>query len=325
MTAGAMTGKRQTWKSMTPAERDAAKAESREADKARTADLLAKLDAEISRVIASDEGLREYLRCSARMWDYSYGNRFLIMIQRPDARMVAGFNKWKSLGRPVRKGSKAIRILAPTKIPVIDEATGEKSVRLVGFHSTCVFADVDTDGPPIGSTILPIPLTDDSEEAAAACERLRAAGVALGCTIDIPCGDPRLGDGSTGPAGWCKLDSREIVVNGDLPAAARFKTLTHEIAHAIANHRAEGDDRRDAEIVAEGSAFIVAEHYGFDTTGYSAPYIAGWAGDVPRVRRLFERIAKVSREIIAEAEMHGGCSGCGWDGIADGGGCEVCR
>lgn len=324
MTAGTMTGKSQKWAAMTPDERDTAKAESREAGKAKSAACLAKLDAAIVGILESDESFREYLRVSARMHNYSWGNRMLIGIQRPDARMVAGFNRWKELGRPVRKGSKGIQILAPMIAKIEDAKTGEKVGRVVGFRVAYVFADVDTDGPPIAPPT-PVALTDDSEESRELVARMTAAGEALGCSIQIPKGDSRLGDGNTLPAGWCKLDTREIVVNGDLPAAAAFKTLTHEIAHALANHRALADDRRDCEAVAEGVAFVVGEHFGLDTVDYSAPYIAGWAADIARVRRLLERIAKLSEMIIAEAEMHGGCSRCGWTGNEDGGGCEHCR
>ena len=37
----------------------------------------------------------------------------LIALQRPEATHVAGYNKWKELGRQVKKGEKGIAILAP--------------------------------------------------------------------------------------------------------------------------------------------------------------------------------------------------------------------
>lgn len=139
------------------------------------------------------------------------------------------------------------------------------------------------------------------------------------------CSDPTLGTGTDGkPAGWADLERREIVVNGDLPAAARCKTLAHEIAHLVADHRANDGDRRDAEAVAEGAAFVVAAHFDLDTTAYSAPYIAGWTQDTARVRHLLDRIGKVAAEIIDAADALGGCPHCGWDGITDGG-CIHCR
>jgi hypothetical protein len=49
----------------------------------------------------------------SRFHDYSIGNQILIMLQKPDATKVAGFNTWKELGRWVKKGEKGISILAP--------------------------------------------------------------------------------------------------------------------------------------------------------------------------------------------------------------------
>jgi N-terminal domain of anti-restriction factor ArdC len=34
---------------------------------------------------------------------YRFNNHLMIFLQRPDATVVAGFNRWKSLGRHVRK------------------------------------------------------------------------------------------------------------------------------------------------------------------------------------------------------------------------------
>ena len=57
--------------------------------------------------------LREYLAKLGRFHRYSIGNLFLIMAQYPSAHRVAGYRTWQSLGRQVKRGSKAIRILAP--------------------------------------------------------------------------------------------------------------------------------------------------------------------------------------------------------------------
>jgi len=53
------------------------------------------------------------IETAAKFHRYSFGNGILIARQRPDATLVAGFNRWKELGRCVRKGEKGIAILAP--------------------------------------------------------------------------------------------------------------------------------------------------------------------------------------------------------------------
>src|SRR6516165_6839195 len=59
------------------------------------------------------EALTAYLNAMSRFHNYSLGNILEIARQKPDATRVAGFWKWKELGRSVKKGEKGIRILAP--------------------------------------------------------------------------------------------------------------------------------------------------------------------------------------------------------------------
>ena len=56
-----------------------------------------------------------YLRTMSRFHRYSVNNQMLIHMQKPDATLVAGFNKWRSqFERHVKKGEKGIQIIAPT-------------------------------------------------------------------------------------------------------------------------------------------------------------------------------------------------------------------
>src|ERR1700722_18927225 len=59
------------------------------------------------------DALTAYLNAMSRFHRYSLGNVLEIARQRPDATRVAGFWKWKEIGRSVKKGEKGIRILAP--------------------------------------------------------------------------------------------------------------------------------------------------------------------------------------------------------------------
>ena len=61
------------------------------------------------------EKYRQYLRTMSRFHKYSVNNTMLIYMQKPDATVVAGFNKWRDqFGRNVLKGEKGIKIIAPT-------------------------------------------------------------------------------------------------------------------------------------------------------------------------------------------------------------------
>lgn len=61
------------------------------------------------------EKYKNYLRTMSRFHKYSVNNTMLIYMQKPDATVVAGFNKWRDqFGRNVLKGEKGIKIIAPT-------------------------------------------------------------------------------------------------------------------------------------------------------------------------------------------------------------------
>lgn len=48
--------------------------------------------------------------CS-RPWEFSMGDQWLAMMQMGEPQPIATFNKWKEIGRHVKKGSKAIELL----------------------------------------------------------------------------------------------------------------------------------------------------------------------------------------------------------------------
>ena len=73
----------------------------------------------------SSERYAQYLRTMSHFHRYSLNNTMLIYMQRPDATLVAGFNKWRDqFGRHVNRGEKSIKIIAP--VPVTVTQTREK-------------------------------------------------------------------------------------------------------------------------------------------------------------------------------------------------------
>jgi len=59
------------------------------------------------------ELLEAYLRTLRHFHDYSRANRLLIALQKPNATFVAGYKKWKQLGRYVKKRRKSHMGLGP--------------------------------------------------------------------------------------------------------------------------------------------------------------------------------------------------------------------
>src|SRR5438552_3313785 len=75
-----------------------------------------------ARALLSSEGWQRWVRVRSTngLSRYSFGNQLLIALQRPDATYVAGFRAFLKLNRCVRKGERAIRILAPMSVRARD-------------------------------------------------------------------------------------------------------------------------------------------------------------------------------------------------------------
>lgn len=80
------------------------------------------LEAGIKEYIESDR-YKELLDNMANFHDYSVNNSIGIMLQKPDASLVASYTKWQKLNRQVKKGEKGIVILCPVKYKKMIEKT----------------------------------------------------------------------------------------------------------------------------------------------------------------------------------------------------------
>jgi antirestriction protein ArdC len=224
---------------------------------------------------------QEWLRTQSKFHHYSFRNTLLIMIQSPDATQVAGFRAWQLLGRQVRKGEKAIWILAPVTRKVNEDTgsdgdTRDKARVLCGFKPAYVFDVAQTDGEPLPEVCSLL----DGDDVAGVFERLVAVAHSIGFTVeDAEFADSRNGD--------CTYDLRRIRVARDRSAVQRIKTVAHELGHAMLHEHCE--DRRLAELEAESVAFVVCANLGINSDDYSFGYVATWAGGGD------EAIAKVTQ------------------------------
>ncbi|HEV3309404.1 MAG TPA: ArdC family protein [Chloroflexota bacterium] len=114
-------------------------------------DTLDQLKAGVQQLTQSSAWL-QFLDVQRRFYHYSWGNCVLIAIQRPDATRVAGYRRWQDLGRQVRKGEKAIVILAPvvkrTTVEVDPDESAASST-VTAFRAASVFDVSQTDGEPL--------------------------------------------------------------------------------------------------------------------------------------------------------------------------------
>ena len=134
----------------------------------RLQEITAGIEQGIKELFESDK-YRRYLSVMSRFHRYSVNNTMLIYMQRPDATLVAGYNKWKNqFERHVKRGEHGITIIAPTpykkkieeqkldpdtKAPMLD-ADGkvimeEKEIEIPLFRPVKVFDISQTDGKPL--------------------------------------------------------------------------------------------------------------------------------------------------------------------------------
>ena len=300
----------------------------RQTNKERIKEITAGIEKGIQELFESDR-YRNYLTTMSRFHRYSLNNVMLIHAQKPDATLVAGFNKWKnSFGRHVKKGEKGIQILAPTpykikqeeqkldpdtKLPLLDEngepVTEEKEVTIPMFKVVSVFDVSQTDGrplPQISST-----LTGDVAEYEVFLEALHR-------TSPVPISFQAM---EPGMDGYFAPKKQEIFLREGMSQVQTICAAVHEIAHSKLHdyeHRTElADDgetilvpgeksRNTEEVEAESISYAVCQYFGIETADNSFGYIATWSQgkELKELRASLETINKTSSELISGIEQH---------------------
>lgn len=253
----------------------------------------------------------EFLKTMTNFHDYSLYNTILIMMQCPEASLVAGYKKWQTMGRQVKRGEKAITILCPCphkvkkKVldkdgnPVLDEngKETEKEFSIPYFRPGSVFDISQTDGEPI-ETLNPKVLTDTVDGYDELIQKLISISPVPVTFEEI--------EGSA--KGYFSPSLKEIVVKKEMPNLQTLKTLVHEFAHARLHNleamEEHAKDRETKEVEAESVAYCVLTAFGFDTSEYSFPYIAGWSSgrDMKELKSSMDLIRITAGQIIDELQ-----------------------
>jgi len=244
--------------------------------------------------IASGDDWRRMLQVVSKFHRYSFNNHLMIFLQRPDATVVAGFNRWKSLGRFVKKGEKGIAIFAPCKYKAkIEDGNGdEKSVQQIrGFRVVHVFDISQTEGEALPDLDAVRPRLLDGD----APEGIWDALARHAESIDYEVIRHQRGAEN----GYCDFLDKKIAVRPDVAPAQAVKTLIHELGHALLHAEGPVTSREVAEVEVESVAFIVCDALGLDSGGYSFPYVTRWAeGSEELVKETAERAIGCAKSIL---------------------------
>ena len=295
----------------------------------RLQEITAGIEQGIKELFESEKYMR-YLSVMSKFHRYSVNNTMLIYMQKPEATLVAGFNKWKNqFARHVKKGEHGITIIAPTpykkKIeemkrdpdthaPILD-ADGktvmeEKEIEIPMFRPVKVFDVSQTDGKPLPELASSLSGTVPHYEAFLEALR-RSASV----PIEF---EPM----AANTDGYFSPDQQRIAIREGMSEVQTVSATVHEIAHSKLHNRqkmqetaAAGDnapdqpkpkDRRTEEVEAESISYAVCQYFGIQTGENSFGYIASWSKgkELKELRASLETINKTSCELINNIERH---------------------
>lgn len=267
------------------------------------------------------ERYKAYLTTMSKFHSYSFNNTLLIAMQ--GGQLVAGYNKWRDdFHRNVKKGEKAIKILAPAPFkakkevqkldaqgrPVMGKdgkpVTEVQEIQVPAFKIVSVFDVSQTEGEPLPSIGV--------EELTGSVERYGEFFKALEQTSPVSIGFEDIPGGSHG---YYHLTEKRIAIQEGMSELQTLKTAIHEIAHsklhaidpeAPAIEQADRPDSRTREVQAESVAYAVCQHYGLDTSDYSFGYVAGWSSgkDLKELKASLETIRATAHELITTIDSH---------------------
>lgn len=264
----------------------------------RTAAILQDLHTAVDQVARSGQ-VERWLDALATdgMRRWSANNRLIALLQlqeraqaqqRPelleDVHMMS-LRQWDSEhGRRVKKGEKAIWILAPRTRKLEEQADdGTRTTRTIvtGFSAVPVFNITQTEGPDLPA---PPVRTATGTVRPGVLQGLRERVGAAGYTYQEQEIDGTNPEKGTGTLGYTDPSTRTIVVDARLADHQKATTIAHELGHVHAGHVDSSPQeyhrhRGQMETEAEAAAYITCRKLGIDresSAAFSPGYIAGW-------------------------------------------------
>ena len=227
---------------------------------------------------------KDYLNIISRFWDYSPYNQLLIYLQMPSASRVAGFHKWKQLGRNIMKGSKAIRILAPAtkkSNKLLDNCQENKEETITYFRPVSVFDISQTEGKPLPDIDI-----ESEGQTEGILENLLVFCEKQGFKVAFE----ELRDDLHGYA-----SNNSIAINKNKSNNTQINTLLHEIAHALL-HKNSILSKEQKEIQAEAVAYVAARHFNIETKSFN--YLALHDANHEKIMENLKVITETARLIL---------------------------
>lgn len=258
----------------------------KQSNKDRLKEITDGIEQGIRELFDSDQ-YRRYLSTMSRFHRYSLNNVMLIHMQRPDATLVAGFNKWRDqFGRNVKKGEKGIKIIAPTpfkkkvekvkldpdtQAPMLDRDGNaimeEKEIQIPLFKVVSVFDVSQTEGKPLPELVSN--LNGSVQQYEIFMEALRRSS-------PVPMEIKPIGRDSDG---FFSLTDQSITIRAGMSEVQTVCAAIHEIAHSKLHNYDKAEDMSPWKIVMVSDGGTKRDYsVGFQTEGdaEAAAAAAGW-------------------------------------------------
>lgn len=241
--------------------------------KDRLKEITESIETGIQELFQSDK-YAEYLRTMSRFHKYSVNNTMLIYMQKPNATLVAGFNKWHDqFSRNVMKGEKGIKIIAPTpfkkkieeakldpdtKAPLLD-ADGnaimeEKEVKIPMYKVVSVFDVSQTDGKPL--PVLASDLQGNVQNYEVFMEALKRSA-------PVPLAFEQM---AANMDGYFSSDEQRIAIREGMSEVQTVAAAVHEIAHSKLHNEKLPEVKEQWKLVMVSDGGTKQDFYGgFDT------------------------------------------------------------
>lgn len=249
------------------------------------------------KTIVDNGDYEKFLKFQNQFRNYSFNNQILIFSQFPEATYVAGKSKWLKLNRELKKGARRIFIIAPIprtyikKTKVMEngvEVEKEERIKYNSYRYVYVYDISETTGDEI-----PLVSQDlNNNDMDFFYEKLKNFS-------HLPVIEKNL----SGPKGYYSSKENIIAIQNTLSPNDKAAVLLHELAHSLYDDFDYSKNRDLSEIFVESIAYIVANHFGLDTSTCSFNYIIGWAhGEPEKVIELGSKIQKCANEFIDKLE-----------------------
>ena len=206
---------------------------------------------------------------------WSITNRVIMMLS--GTRDARGYRQWESVGRYVKRGTKAFYIVKVRTKKITETVDGKDVERVIttGLHGIPVFRLEDTDGKPLKKPEpreLP-PLLDVAKK--------------WGVSVEYE-------NSSHGEYGSFSPGFNHITLSTESP-----DVFFHELAHKAHSkfETLKGGQNPKQEAVAQLSACVLASLYGYDNMAWSWQYIAGYAG-----KKTPEAVGRLCMSVLAKVE-----------------------